>query len=93
MLREIKSMVQENSAMLKKLLKDNTDSEVPSSSTSVPNKEVKTNLNLPLKTFEDVNKIERELNTAASRKKMVSQHSIYKTFKGILYTYLVMFTK
>jgi len=41
MLREIKSMVQENSAMLKKLLKDNTDSEVPSSSTSVPNKEVK----------------------------------------------------
>lgn len=92
MLRDIKSMVQENSAMLKKLLKDNTDSEVPSSSTSVSNK-VKTNLNLPLKTLEDVNKIERELNTAASRKRMVSQHSIYKTFKGILHTYLVTFTK
>ncbi|XP_056124397.1 uncharacterized protein LOC130102397 isoform X1 [Rhinichthys klamathensis goyatoka] len=80
MLREIKSMVQENSAMLKKLLKDNTDSEVPSSSTSVPNKEVKTNLNLPLKTFEDVNNIERELNTAASRKKMVKYLSMLGGF-------------
>ncbi|XP_077051267.1 uncharacterized protein LOC143701661 [Siphateles boraxobius] len=80
MLRDIKSMVQENSAMLKKLLKDNTDSEVPSSSTSVPNKEVKTNQNLPLKTFEDVNKIERELNTAATRKSMVKYLSMLGGF-------------
>ncbi|KAK7124438.1 hypothetical protein R3I94_018719 [Phoxinus phoxinus] len=79
MLREIKSMVQENSAMLKKLLKDTTDSEVPSSSTSVSNT-VKTNLNLPLKTFEDVNKIERELNTAASRKRMVKYLSRIEGF-------------
>ncbi|XP_048058479.1 uncharacterized protein LOC125275518 isoform X3 [Megalobrama amblycephala] len=70
MLRDIKSTAQENSAMLKKLLKDNTVSEAPSS-TSVLSKDIKTNLNLPLKTFDDVDRIERELNTAASRKKYV----------------------
>ncbi|XP_042601092.1 uncharacterized protein LOC109064522 [Cyprinus carpio] len=70
MLRDIKSTVQENSAMLKKLLKDNTVSEVPSS-TSVPPKEVKTSLNLPLRTFEDMERTERELNTTTTRKTYV----------------------
>lgn len=92
MLRDIKSTVQENSSMLKKLLKDDKVSEAPSSS-SLPTKNVKTSLNLPLRTVEDVDRIERELNAAASRKKYVSQHSIYKEFKGILYTQPVNITK
>ncbi|XP_077051271.1 uncharacterized protein LOC143701662 isoform X2 [Siphateles boraxobius] len=71
MLRDIRSTVQKNSSMLKKLLKDNTVSEAPSSSTSFPTRDVKTSLNLPLRTFEDVERIERELNSAASRKKYV----------------------
>ncbi|XP_077051311.1 uncharacterized protein LOC143701680 isoform X1 [Siphateles boraxobius] len=71
MLRDIKSTVQKNSSMLKKLLKDNTASEAPSSSTSFPTRGVKTSLNLPLRTFEDVERIERELNSAASRKKYI----------------------
>ncbi|XP_051728084.1 uncharacterized protein LOC127500717 isoform X2 [Ctenopharyngodon idella] len=79
MLGDIKSTVQENSAMLKKLLKDNTVSEAPSS-TSVLSKDIKTNLNLPLKTFEDVDRIERELNTAASRKKYVKYLSMLGGF-------------
>ncbi|KAK7124433.1 hypothetical protein R3I94_018715 [Phoxinus phoxinus] len=70
MLRDIKSTVQENSSMLKKLLKDNTASEAPSS-TSLPTKNVKTSLNLPLRTFEDVERIERELKNATARKKYV----------------------
>ncbi|KTF88678.1 hypothetical protein cypCar_00017675 [Cyprinus carpio] len=68
MLREIKSTVQENSAMLKKLLKDNMVSEAPSS-TSVPSKNIKANLKLPLRTFEDVARTERQLNTIKTRKK------------------------
>ncbi|ROL45737.1 hypothetical protein DPX16_11432 [Anabarilius grahami] len=71
MLRDIKSTVQENSVMLKKLMKDNTVSEAPSS-TSVLSKDIKTNLNLPLKTFDDVDRIERELNTAELRKEYVN---------------------
>ncbi|ROL45734.1 hypothetical protein DPX16_11429 [Anabarilius grahami] len=70
MLRDIKSTVQENSSMLKKLLKDNTVSEAPSS-TSVPTKKFKPNLNLPLRTFEDVDRTERELKNATARKKYV----------------------
>ncbi|XP_016348151.1 uncharacterized protein LOC107693328 [Sinocyclocheilus anshuiensis] len=70
MMRDIKSTVQENSAMLKKLLKDNTVSEVPSS-TCVPPKEVKTSLNLPLRTFDDMKRTERELNTTTTRKQYV----------------------
>ncbi|XP_048058467.1 uncharacterized protein LOC125275514 [Megalobrama amblycephala] len=68
MLRDIKSTVQENSAMLKKLLKDNTVSESPSS-TSLPNKDVKTSINLPLRTSEDVVRTEMELSNAATRQK------------------------
>jgi len=75
MLKDIKSTVQENSSMLKKLLKDNPSFEAPSS-TSLPTRDVKTSLNLPLKTFEDVNKIEKELSNATKRQKYVSQHSI-----------------
>ncbi|XP_048058928.1 uncharacterized protein LOC125275739 [Megalobrama amblycephala] len=70
MLRDIKSTVQENSAMLKKLLKDNTASEAPSS-TSLPTKDIKTSLNLPLATFEDVVKTEMELSNATTRQKYV----------------------
>ncbi|KAI2643778.1 hypothetical protein H4Q32_029649 [Labeo rohita] len=82
-LRDIKSKIQQNSTMLKKLLKDNTVSEAPSS-TCVPSK----NLNLPLRTLEDVSRTEMELNNATTRKKYVSRHSIYTMFKGILYTHL-----
>ncbi|XP_059365200.1 uncharacterized protein LOC132104037 isoform X2 [Carassius carassius] len=71
MLRDIKSTVQENRAMLKKLLKDNTVSEAPSS-TSVPSKNVKANLKLPHRTFEDMARTERELSTATTRKKYVN---------------------
>ncbi|XP_051728096.1 uncharacterized protein LOC127500721 [Ctenopharyngodon idella] len=70
MLRDIKSTVQENSAMLKKLLKDNMASESPSS-TSFPTKDVKTSLNLPLTTFEDVVRTEMELSNATTRQKYV----------------------
>ncbi|KAK7124439.1 hypothetical protein R3I94_018720 [Phoxinus phoxinus] len=70
MLRDIKSTVQENSSMLKKLLKDNTVSEAPSSS-SVSTEDVKTSLNLPLRTVEDVVRTEMELNSATTRKKYV----------------------
>ncbi|XP_016425152.1 uncharacterized protein LOC107753515 isoform X1 [Sinocyclocheilus rhinocerous] len=70
-LRDIKSTVQENSAMLKKLLKDNTVSEVPSS-TSIPHKDVKTNLKLPLRTIKDVARTERQLTkNATTRQKYV----------------------
>lgn len=81
MLRDIKSKVQENSSMLKKLLKDNTVSEAPSS-TSLPTKKFKPNLNLPLRTFEDVDRTERELKNATARKKYVSQYSVYNNLKG-----------
>ncbi|XP_073680065.1 uncharacterized protein [Garra rufa] len=70
MLRDIKSTVQENSAMLRKLLKDNTVSEAPSS-TSTASKDIKTNIKLPLRTFEDVARTERELNNATTRQKYV----------------------
>ncbi|KAF4100992.1 hypothetical protein G5714_019188 [Onychostoma macrolepis] len=63
-LRDIKSKVQENSTMLKKILKDNTVPEVPSS-TCVPSK----NLKLPLRTFEDVARTEMELKNTTTRKK------------------------
>ncbi|KAK7124434.1 hypothetical protein R3I94_018716 [Phoxinus phoxinus] len=68
MLRDIKSTVQENSSMLKKLLKDDTVSEAPSSS-SVSTED--TSLNLPLRTFEDVVRTEMELNNATKRPKYV----------------------
>ncbi|XP_016317950.1 uncharacterized protein LOC107670006 isoform X1 [Sinocyclocheilus anshuiensis] len=70
-LRDIKSTVQQNSAMLKKLLKDNAVSEVPSS-TSIPHKDVKTNLKLPLRTIKDVARTERQLTkNATTRQKYV----------------------
>ncbi|XDV34057.1 hypothetical protein PO909_004267 [Leuciscus waleckii] len=70
MLRDIKSKVQENSSMLKKLLKVNTASEAPSSS-SLSTEDVKTSLNLPLRTFEDVARTENELRNATTRQKYV----------------------
>ncbi|XP_052389160.1 uncharacterized protein LOC127935387 isoform X2 [Carassius gibelio] len=71
MLRDIKSTVQENSAMLKKLLKDNKGSEVPSS-TSIPPKDVNTNIKLPLKTIKEVARTERQLEkNATTREKYV----------------------
>ncbi|NP_001093488.1 uncharacterized protein LOC565661 [Danio rerio] len=77
MLRDIKSMVQQNSTMLNKLIKDNAVSEAPSSSSIVPPKEMNktTNLKLPLKTFDDVARIERELNNATTRKLYVKHLS------------------
>ncbi|XDV34059.1 hypothetical protein PO909_004268 [Leuciscus waleckii] len=84
MLRDIKSTVQENSSMLKKLLKVNTASEAPSSS-SLPTRDVKTSLNLPLRTIEDVARTENELRNATKRQKYVSQ-STQHFKKGIMYT-------
>ncbi len=92
MLRDIKSKVQENSAMLKKVLKYNMVYEAPSS-TCVPSKNFKANLKLPLRTLEDVGRTEMELKNATTRKKYVSWHSIYTIFKGILYTHLLIITK
>lgn len=82
MLRDIKSTVQENSSMLKKLLKENPVFEAPSS-TSVPTKKFKPNLNLPLRTFEDVDRTERELKNATTRRKYVSQHSVYNNLNNL----------
>ncbi|KAF4095500.1 hypothetical protein G5714_023103 [Onychostoma macrolepis] len=74
MLRDIKSMVQGNSVMLKKLLKDK-DSEVPIS-TSIPSKDDETKLNLPLTTFKDVARTERELSNPTTRQKYVNYLSM-----------------
>ncbi|XP_048058468.1 uncharacterized protein LOC125275515 [Megalobrama amblycephala] len=79
MLRDIKSTVQENSGMLKKLLKENTVSESPSS-TSLPSKDVKTSINLPLRTSEDVVRTEMELSNAATRQKYVEHLSRIRGF-------------
>ncbi|XP_073681097.1 uncharacterized protein [Garra rufa] len=70
MMKNVKSTVQQNSTMLKKILKDNTVSEAPSS-TCVPSKDIKVNLKLPLRTFEDVTRTEMELKNAKTRKKYV----------------------
>ncbi|XP_051949546.1 uncharacterized protein LOC127620369 [Xyrauchen texanus] len=72
MLEEIKSSVQENTAMLRKLIKDNQISEAPSS-TSMPSRDTMSNLNLPLKTFADLFRAENELKKPTTRKKYV-QH-------------------
>ncbi|XP_050992026.1 uncharacterized protein LOC127181375 isoform X2 [Labeo rohita] len=77
MMRDIKSTVQENSAMLRKLLKENTVPEVPSS-TSILYKDVKTFLNLPLRTFDDVNRTELELMNSTTRQKYVKYLSKIK---------------
>ncbi|XP_048058480.1 uncharacterized protein LOC125275519 [Megalobrama amblycephala] len=79
MLRDIKSTVQENSAMLKKLLKDNTVSESPSS-TSLPTEDIETDLNLPLRTIEDVVRTEMELSNATTREKYVKYLSRIRGF-------------
>ncbi|XP_058608563.1 uncharacterized protein LOC131525209 [Onychostoma macrolepis] len=79
MMRDIKFTVQDNNVMLKKLLKDNTVPEVPSS-TSIPSKDDETNLNLPLRTLEDVARIERELNDATTRQKYVKYLSRIRGF-------------
>ncbi|XP_043073634.1 uncharacterized protein si:dkey-266f7.5 isoform X2 [Puntigrus tetrazona] len=79
MLRDIKSTVRENSSMLMKILRDNTAPEVPSS-TSVATKDFKTSLNLPLKTFDDMERSERDLNTATMRKKYVKYLSGIRGF-------------
>ncbi|KAL1255203.1 hypothetical protein QQF64_013264 [Cirrhinus molitorella] len=70
MLRDIKSNIQQNSTMLKKILSNNTVSEAPSS-TSVPLKGIKANLKLPIRTLDDVNTTETELKNATTRKKYV----------------------
>nr|XP_055076227.1 uncharacterized protein LOC129455496 isoform X2 [Misgurnus anguillicaudatus] len=72
MLREIKSKVQENSTMLKKLVKKEKPVSDPApSSTSTPSKDTTLNLNLPLKTFEDVERTEQELKKAKMRTKYI----------------------
>lgn len=69
--------------MLKKILKDNTVSEAPSS-TCMPSKNFKANIKLPLKTLEDMARTEKELKNATTRKKYVSRQIIYTIFKGTL---------
>uniref|UniRef100_A0A9J7YZ08 Si:dkey-266f7.4 n=1 Tax=Cyprinus carpio carpio TaxID=630221 RepID=A0A9J7YZ08_CYPCA len=66
MMRDVKSKVQQNSTLLKKILKDNTVSEAPRT-TCVPSKNIK----LPLRTFEDVARTEMELKNTTTRKKYV----------------------
>ncbi|XP_065139105.1 uncharacterized protein [Paramisgurnus dabryanus] len=76
MLREIKSKVQENSTMLNKLLKKEKPVSDPApSSTSTPSKDTTLNLNLPLKTFEDVERTEQELKKAKMRTKYIKNLS------------------
>ncbi|XP_016392243.1 uncharacterized protein LOC107727011 [Sinocyclocheilus rhinocerous] len=84
MTRNIKSMVQGNSTMLKKLLKDK-ESEVPSN-TSIPSKDDKTNLKLPLRTIKEVTRTERELNNTETRKQYVKYLSTLGGFgqKGVI---------
>ncbi|XP_050992025.1 uncharacterized protein LOC127181375 isoform X1 [Labeo rohita] len=79
MMRDIKITVQENSAMLKKLLKENTVPEVPSS-TSIPSKDVKTFLNLPLRSLDDVTRTEIELKNSTTRQKYVEYLSRIRGF-------------
>ncbi|RXN13072.1 hypothetical protein ROHU_029204 [Labeo rohita] len=79
MMRDIKITVQENSAMLKKLLKENTVPEVPSS-TSILSKDVKTNVNLPLRSLDDVARIEIELKNSTTRQKYVEHLSRIRGF-------------
>ncbi|XP_043073639.1 uncharacterized protein si:dkey-266f7.5 isoform X4 [Puntigrus tetrazona] len=74
MLRDIKSKVQENSTMLKKILKNNTVSEARSS-TCAHSKNFKAKLNLPLGTLEDVAGTETVLKNSATRKKYVKHLS------------------
>ncbi|XP_073714837.1 uncharacterized protein [Misgurnus anguillicaudatus] len=81
MLREIKSKVQENSTMLKKLVKKEKPVSDPApSSTSTPSKDTTLNLNLPLKTFEDVERTEQELKKAKMRKKYIKYLSMLGGF-------------
>ncbi|KAA0710113.1 hypothetical protein E1301_Tti018903 [Triplophysa tibetana] len=72
MLTEIKSKVDKNSTMLQKLLKDPQVSDAaPSSTSSTHSKDIPSNLNLPLGTLDDVERIEQELKKAVQRKKYV----------------------
>ncbi|XP_056336077.1 uncharacterized protein LOC130246932 isoform X2 [Danio aesculapii] len=73
-LQDIKKIVEENSAMLKKLMKDNAVSDVPSS-TSAPSKDVDTILNLPLRTIQDLSRTESELKDPKTRKKYIKSIS------------------
>ncbi|XP_056596715.1 uncharacterized protein LOC130415192 [Triplophysa dalaica] len=72
MLREIKSKVDENSTMLKRLVNDTLVSDAAPSSTSTQSKDMKSNLDLPLRSIEDVQRLERELKVATTRKKYVN---------------------
>lgn len=74
MLKEIKSKVDENSTMLQKLLKDTQVSDAAPSTTSTQSKDNPLNLNLPLRTIEDLEKTEQELKKTVQRKKYVSPH-------------------
>lgn len=75
MLKEIKSKVDKNSTMLQKLLKDPQVSDAaPSSTSSTHSKDIPLNLNLPLGTLEDLERIEQELKKTVQRKKYVSLH-------------------
>ncbi|KAA0710790.1 hypothetical protein E1301_Tti022787 [Triplophysa tibetana] len=71
MLREIKSKVDENSTMLKRLVNDTLVSDAAPSSTSTHSKDMKSNLDLPLRSIEDVQRLERELKRPKTRGKYV----------------------
>lgn len=71
MLKEIKSKVDENSTMLQKLIKGPQVSDAAPSSTSTQSKDTPLNLNLPLRTLEDLEKTEQELKKTVQRKKYV----------------------
>ncbi|XP_073714840.1 uncharacterized protein [Misgurnus anguillicaudatus] len=71
MLKEIKSKVNENSTMLKQLLKKDSPVSDPAPTSTSTQPKIKCNLNLPLKTLEDVERTEQELRNAAMRKKYI----------------------
>ncbi|XP_065143647.1 uncharacterized protein [Paramisgurnus dabryanus] len=78
MLKEIKSKVNENSTMLKQLLKKETPVSYPAPTSTSTQPKTKCNLNLPLKTLEDVERAEQELRNGAMHKKYVSPQCIKK---------------
>lgn len=73
MLREIKSKVDENSTMLKRLVNDTLVSDAAPSSKSSHSEDMKSNLDLPLRSIADVQRLEQELKVAKTREKYVSQ--------------------
>nr|XP_055076764.1 uncharacterized protein LOC129455993 [Misgurnus anguillicaudatus] len=71
MLKEIKSKVNENSTMLKQLLKKEIPVSDPVPSSTSTRSKTKCNLNLPLKTPEDVERTEKELQVAIMRQRYI----------------------